>query len=257
MRRHGVLVRVPVAIALLVATAIPGSVLGQDGASPDTGSPTSPAASLATPEDAVRAYVAGVSAADLDAVLAASAVDQASAGFDLAAYVERLRMFDPLNAQGPAEYPFYVDINRAQLSARLAMQVRMLAYSLLSDQRFEGPPVIPADPQWADAFIAAVDPARLAGLTVEDVRQPVPELANSQRNLDNMAKAAKMYGADEQVDRLALLGFEGRLYDLGFTLLRYGDTWGVISQVSPLAGTDSFGNARPTTQEAYDAATGG
>jgi hypothetical protein len=256
MRRHRVLIRLPLAIALVVAIAIPGSVVAQDGASPDTGSSTGPAGSLATPEDAVAAYVAGVSAADLDAVLAAGAVDQASAGFDLKAYVERLRMFDPLNAQGSADYPFYVDINRAQLSARLAMQVRMLAYSLLSDQKFEGPPVVPADPQWADAFIAAVDPARLAGLTVEDVRLPSPEFANSQRNLDNMAAAAAVYGADEQVERLALLDFEGNLYDLGFTLLRYGDTWGVISQTSPLAGTDPFGNARPTTQEDYDAATG-
>jgi hypothetical protein len=244
-----------VSLTTLVVAAVPGIASAQQSPSPAIGA--SPAAgSLATADDAVRAYLSSVAGADLDAVLAASAVDQASQGFDLHRYVDRMHAFDPFNAPGPAQYPFYADINEAQLTARIAIQVRTFAYSLLSGQQFLGPLVVPADPAWADDFIAKVDPARLAGLTVEDVRPLDPDLTDDQRYIDNSNASAAMYGADEQVERLALLGFEGGEYELGFTLLRYGDTWGVISQTSALAGTDALGSASPTTREAYDAQTG-
>src|SRR4051794_24141369 len=83
-----------VGIALLVGTVA--------GAAAQTNPPqsASPAAgvSLATPEEAVAAYLTALAAGDVDALLAATAVDEMATGFDLVAYVDRLRAFDVANA---------------------------------------------------------------------------------------------------------------------------------------------------------------
>jgi hypothetical protein len=224
-------------LTVMVAAGLPAAVVAQASAAPAGGS-------LATPEDAVRAYLAGVAAGDVDAILAASAVDAMSSGFRTDAYVDRLRMYDFLNAPAPAEHPFFVETNRVRLAARIMGQVQMLAYSLLTDETLDGPPIVITDQTWAEAFVAAADPARLADLTVLDVAFPAPDLEQDQGLLDAMARSAAVYGADEQTERLATLAFEGGMYELGFTLLRYGDSWRVSSQTSPLAGTSAFGTAR-------------
>ena len=66
-----------------------------------------------------------------------------------------------------------------------------------------------------------------------------------------------MYGADEMVERLALIELDGATYGLGLTLLRYGDTWGVSSQTSAMGGTSPLGTAERMTPAEFDDRTGG
>src|SRR5262245_27400933 len=114
-----------IGLAAVVAGAVPGIASAEGSPSPAGGPVASPGSggSLGTAEDAVRSYLAGVIGADLAAVLAASAVDEASQGFDLQKYVDRMGMFDPFGPTGPAEYPFYAAIDATQLTARIATQV--------------------------------------------------------------------------------------------------------------------------------------
>jgi len=113
------------------------------------------------------------------------------------------------------------------------------------------------DGAWAEGFVAQVDPARLAGIEVLDARFPNPDLEASERYLENAAALAATYSADELTERLVLFYFEGRTYVLGFTLLRYGDTWLVSSQSSPIGGTSTFGTATPMTVEEYGSLVSG
>ena len=113
------------------------------------------------------------------------------------------------------------------------------------------------DREWAEAFVSQVDPERLAGLEVVDIRFPDAEFEDDPRYLENAAERASIYGADELTERLALISFEDQLYDVGFTLLRYGDDWKVLSQVSPLGGMSALGTARPTTAEDFELRTSG
>ena len=48
-----------------------------------------------------------------------------------------------------------------------------------------------------------------------------------------------------------MLSFEDKDYLLGFTLLRYGDSWKVTYQTSNLAGTSALGTVEPTTPEEF------
>jgi len=215
------------------------------------------AAGSATPDEAVREYMAAVAAADAGRVLEASAIDEMAEGHRFAESVDRFKAFMPHLMMAPAEYPFYVEVNRAQRADEILRQVLMLDYGLLSGETIDGSPLTPVDGAWAEGFVAQVDPARLAGIEVMDARFPNPDLEVSERYLENAGALAATYSADELTERLVLFYFEGRTYALGFTLLRYGDTWLVSSQSSPIGGTSTFGTATPMTVEEYGSLTSG
>ncbi len=161
------------------------------------GSVPAVAAGRATPEDAVRDYLAGVAQADVSKILDASAIDEMSAGFRFDLLADRLKAMNLTGSLAPAEYPMFVDMNRAQQAATVLGQVRSLVYSLLSSEQVDGSIIVPADKARADAFIKQVDPSRLSGLAVADIRFPTPRVEHDPTYLANRAKQAAMYGADE------------------------------------------------------------
>ncbi len=237
---------------LIIATALAAMALALP-----VGSSAQAGAAAATPEDAVRAYVAAVGAGDVDAILATTAVDEMAERFDFQAYSERLRSIPVAYSLAPSQYPMFATMNRYQQAALILGQVRNLAYGLLSDETIDGSIIAPADAARIEAFVAAVDPSRLAGLTVDDVRVPEPDLATSERYLAHTATTAAIHGADELAERLALIELDGQTYGLGLTLLRYGDAWKVSSQSSALANTTSLGTAVPMTRAEFESITGG
>jgi hypothetical protein len=216
-----------------------------------------PAPGFPTPEDAVRAYMSGVANADADRILRATAIEEVSSAFRFDLSAERLNAMLLFDSLAPADYPFYADVNRAMQSARVLRQVQMLAYSLLSSEKIDGTAIVPVDRARAEAFISEVDPSRLGGLTIADIRFPNAKFEHATRYLATSALRAGTYGADELTERMVLFGFEGKLYDVGFTLLRYGEGWKVLEQDSALGGTDSLGTAQPTTAEDFDRLTAG
>ena len=232
----------PTRAAALAAAVllVPGTVAAQSEA---------PAS---TPEDAVTSYLAAVAANDVDAILDASAADEMAAGFDFTAYTERLQAMNLGFSLAPTEYPMYGEMNRYQQAAQVLGQVRNLAYGLLSDETIDGRVIGPVDEAQVAAFVTAVDPSRLAGLTVLDIRLPEPDAAADERYLENVAKMAATYGADEMTERLAFVELEGDTFGVGFTLLRYADTWLVSWQSSVLGGTSALGTAEPMTRAEFD-----
>jgi hypothetical protein len=253
-----------VVLAVLLVLLGPGQVLAVDPTPQATGeAAASPPAekpgttSFPTPEAAVRHYLAGVAAGDAGKLMEATAIEEMSTGFQFADSVDRLRAMLLTNSLSPTEYPLFADMDRVFVASQILSQTRMLVYSLLSTETLDGTPIVPADKQRADAFVAQVDPSRLAGLKVVDIRYSNAKLEHDPRNLDNAAKLAAIYGADELTERLALVDLDGRLYEVGFTLLRYGDDWKVSSQSAALGNTPVLGTAVPTTLEEYDSATSG
>jgi hypothetical protein len=204
-----------------------------------------PDAGFASPEDAVREYLAGVAAGDIDRILATVADDEMAAGFRFEASVERLKAFMPFLAPAPATDPLFVELNRISQTGQVAGQLRMLLYSILTDADLEGNATLGVDATWAASFVDQLDLDRLEGLTTLVVYFPDPELAADDRWLETAAEQAAIYGADELTERLAIIELEDRRYLVGFTLLRYGDTWKISSQSSALAGTPSTGVAEP------------
>lgn len=214
----------------------------------------SQAPTLSTPEDAIKEYLAGVADADVGRILGATAVDEVSEGFRFDLYSDRIYAFYPQAQYAPSEHLFFADITRALQAAKILDQVRMLAYSLLSEapigsEAVPGTELEPDPLHWGQEFVRQVDPSRLAGITLIDIVQPDPERADSEMMRSLYAKQQATLGADEVSERLAIISFEGETYAVGFTLLRYGDEWFVNLQSSPVAGTDPIGIAMPYTVE--------
>jgi hypothetical protein len=253
--------------ALLVAacatqTGKPPSTLDQAPTAPPAGAPGAggaPAVAVAvadltaaTPEDAVKAYLAGLAKGNAAALLAATSSAQQATRVQFDAYVDRLKAFTPMVMAGPASDPFYAEVNRAQLQGQLLEQARMLAYSLLDDQVTSANLVSPVDAAWATTFATTTSTAKLAGLTVTEVAFPLASKKDDATLKAAWAKSAAAWGADEQTERIALLTLDGRTWLAGFTLLRYGSGWGVSNQAANLIEMDGAGAARPMTPEEFD-----
>jgi hypothetical protein len=135
----------------------------------------------------------------------------------------------------------------------------MLAYSLLADVPTDAlmrPQSLEDPTAQSRLFADAVDPSRLSGLEVLAIADPANQLANAERASEAAAAQARTLGADDVVERVALIGLDGESYLLGFSLGRFGDEWKVLAQNSALAGTPAIGTASPISVEEFAATYG-
>jgi len=240
------------------ASGATASTPGGAGASTAGGAASAAAASAvrATPEDAVRQYLAGVAANDADQVLGACAIDEVATHFQFEQQAVRLSAIVPTTFLLPTSYKFYADLNRYAQTYQIFAELRGLAYSLLTTKPVDQV-ITPVTADQAQQLVTDLDPSRLAGLTVVSVKFPVARFATDARTLSNFAAQAKVYGADEWTERLALFQLNGKYYAVGFTLVRYGSDWKVLNQISNLAGMPATGAAQQTTPGDFSAQTGG
>ena len=244
-------IRVPVLILFLALFA--GGCAKKESAL--TGSDQTAGVTFKTPEEAVTSYLEGVARGDVRKILQASAINEMGGNFKFAYYAERLGVMNPTYL-APAEYPLYAEINKAQLSSQILNQVKSLAFSLLSGELMEGT-MIQADAERVSRFIKDVDPQGLSKLEIRKISLPNKPVMGDAKYMENAAKVAKGYGADESTERLALISFGQNYYYVGFTLLRYGAGWKIANQVSPLAGTSALGAAQQTTEEEFERLSSG
>lgn len=215
------------------------------------------ALTFATPEEAITHYFAGLAEADPDKLLAACAVAEMAEGFDFALYTERLGLLMPMQSPAPADDPLYVAANKMQFSAEILGRAKIFAYSLLSEEEVTQGAPIQLEPDRIAAFEQAVAPPGLAAVELQTIGRPDPALMTSDLYLENAAKQAAAYGADELTERVALFSFGEESYFVGFTLLRYGQSWKISQQTSPLAGTSALGAPQQTTVEEFESLTSG
>ena len=209
-----------------------------------------------TPEDAVRQYLGGVAANDADKVLDACAIDEVATHFQFDLQAARLSAIVPTTFLLPSSYQFYAGLNRYGQAYPIFAELRGLAYSLLSSKPVDQI-ITPVTADQAQQLITDLDPSHLAGLTVVSVKFPVAKFATDAHTLSAFAAEAKVDGADELTERLALFQLNGQYYAVGFTLVRYGSDWKVLNQVSNLAGMPTTGAAQQTTPGDFAAQTGG
>jgi hypothetical protein len=211
-----------------------------------------------TPEDAINAYMQGVAQADANKILQACAINEMSEKFRFDLYTERLKALMPSQSQAPANSPFYVEINKMQLSGQILARVKVLAYGLLSSEKVDDASVIViTDTARINKFMQDVDPKKLANLKVEKISPPNKTLMSSASYQNNATQNALAYGADESTERVVLFSFAQNYYYVGFTLLRYGDSWKISSPTSALANTNALGAPTKTTVEKFDSMING
>jgi hypothetical protein len=206
---------------------------------------------FATPEEAITFFMQGVTQGDVSQIMQACAVDEMTEKFSFDLYTNRIGYLT-ISSPAPSDYPFYAEMNRALFTSQILNQVKNLAYGLLATEKAttEGR-TVPMDPAGTIQFREEVNPERLAQLQVVAMGLPAPEMANTERNLNNWHSLAQVYGADEFTERVVLLLFEGDYYYIGFMLLRYGENWKISSAASSLGNTNFNGTPLATTEEGF------
>ncbi len=236
------------AVALIISLSLSACAASRSAAAPAS---LPVGAQFRTPDAAINAYFDGLKANDVDKILAASAIDEQSEGFEFKAMAERIKAMPLISMPMPADNAFFKDINRQTLSSDILRQVKFFSYGLLSNEKQLDQTIVLSDGmQRVDDFVRSLDPKRLAKLRITTIAPPA--LQNDQRNLANMERLALIYGADEMVDRLVLFVFEGKQYYMGFQLARYGQNWKVLHANSPLGDTSPLGVPKQVTREEFD-----
>ena len=208
--------------------------------------------SFKSPEDTINAYMQGIAENNIQKILQTLAIDEMSEHFDFELYTERVGIFIPTTSLAPSEYPLYVESNKRQLSADMLHQMNFLAYSLLSSEPVGEGTAIQIDPERTRNFVEAVDPGRLSSLDIQRIDPANKLVMETTPYLESAAALARIFGADESTERVALLLFEENYYYAGFTLLRYGETWKISRQASAIADTNPMGAANRTTPGEYE-----
>jgi hypothetical protein len=207
-----------------------------------------------TPEETITYYLDGVAQNNISKILQACAINEMGGKFKFDLHVERLGgVMVPGQFLSPTDYTFYSEINKMTVSSQILNQVKFFAYGLLSNEKVDdGSPILNMDTERVNKFIKDVDPGKLSSLEIKKIGLPNKTLMNDPKYIENAAKSARDYGADESTERVALFSFEQSYYYIGFTLLRYGENWKISSQSSPLAGTSVLGTPKKTTVEEFE-----
>src|SRR5688572_7611891 len=204
---------------------------------------------LATPEAAVRLYIESIAANNFARAMRAFAAEERAARFNFTALVSWVHVFSAGAQEAPAEYPMFVEINELRAKAQMAQATKIFIYGLLTDRDPSGSQTVESDAE-IQAFVQAVDPARLATLRVVSIDQPRSLLGPEAQAL--FKQRATRHGADEMTERIALCDFSGQFFGAGFSLARYDKTWKIFEPGAPFSGLLD-GAAEKTTAAEYEA----
>jgi hypothetical protein len=214
-------------------------------------------ADLTTPEGAVAAYIGGIARQDFSAIIAASSVENESRRYDFVAHVDRLKILMP-RMLAPASAPLFIEMNKAEFTVRIARQVQSLIHGLMITEEMATKEMlngksVPMDAAGAVEFASVVRADRLASLALVKVGIPKPQFLSNEKYQAHLAAITEINGADAATERMALISFEGLDFVIGFTLLRYGENWAVLSQSSMAAAFHQMGVPGRMTPEAFEA----
>ena len=206
---------------------------------------------FATAEEAAKAYVDGLIANDIDAMLAACAIESYVDHFDLEKYIERCGAYPNIHMNnvmlpdaGETARRINIEYHRSELISEIRYQYLWLVQRKLIDKQYGQPQTNLSDYDsvaqlmeenfntnedvMKDIRLVSVEELssllKAAGLTDEQIRDTE----------GTMERRAGVLGADEVTGRALLLDIAGTEYYFVPDLVRYGDRW-YVSTTSGLS----------------------
>lgn len=214
-----------------------------------------------TPEEAITAFMDALKKQDFEAILATTAIDRMSKGFDFVAQSEQIKLIAPYYAM-PASDPFFTSVNKAIYTGEIARSIQYFTYSLMMmtnnrvivDALTEGTSYTnPNYPTAARDMFDAVQAKRLSEFSISKIGTPSPEKLNSEQQQRLFSRHARNFRGDAATERVALVSFDDLNFLVGFSLIRYGDDWLVERMTSWIAGTHSLAPAKRVTPDEFEA----
>ena len=229
-------------IGIVVAAVVFAVVVALKVGLPGSGTDTLEGPGFDSPEEAAEAYLDALKEGDVEGMLSTFAMETYVDNLDLEAYVERLRVYVPISGTPlPGDSDLVQAIN---LEKRRATFTQIFAYQYLTLLDPDSP-ILEAEPLEVDEGQASEFLAQLevrddleklsemtVGLTVSPER--LTDAYQQENNQENLRRLTNVYGADE-IQSLALrVTVDGRDYLFCPDLVRYDDTWYVLSPMGNL-----------------------
>lgn len=199
-----------------------------------------------TPEETMETFFKALSRQDVDTMLACCYIEDYFDRVSFVQFVDRIQSYNlQIDISAPAEYDYYRDLLIERRRGRLAQYFETLTFSLLTtdleeyEHMMDQRPIL-ADGDWAVDFSRMANPKALADLKVLSIDENCPELQNRPQNKEVMSKNS---GADDCVERTALLELNGALFYKGFTLAEVDGRWQIYLQNALLLGENTYGGA--------------
>ena len=188
-----------------------------------------------TPEKAVEAYLDGFKKMDLEQMIGTFAVDNYAENYDFEGQIERLSAYTyNMQVKLPNATALARDLNtetrRSNVSSAILRQYVSLSrpgfnITELQELRGEGRAV-----EFADQFAQKLEAVKtdtiktLGFIPPEDIN----DIYDMDKNQENIAKLAKIYGADEMQSCAAVFELDGKEYLMCVDAANYGGRWYII-----------------------------
>lgn len=227
-------------LCLLLFSMVPLSVLAAD-----------------SPDAAAHAFVDAIAANEFAKAIACFSGAERAQQADWRAQAERIRAYIPhsQDLMAPTEYPAFAALNQAVMEGRTATQIYAFCTSFFSLVGVDGQAVSPIDTEWIEDYAASIDPSALGALRLEALYDLPQELMT--RAAANMILQARVQGAEEQVEKLALYRLGDRAFLGGMCFLRFGEEWKLYRLTSTLLGTNAFGTVTEVPLDQLEEAIAG
>lgn len=196
-----------------------------------------------TPEQAAEAYLDALRNADVDQLIATFAMETYVERFNFEKSLNRIKAYTPAMEQRlPPANDFTKVVNLAQRQGNLAAAICRQYLALFIDDMtiLEGVPLPLTEEETAELARTLADPACLQALRTLRLVEFLPpaqlsDMYDSERNRENIAVRAAMFGADELADVAARVEIGNRRYLFFFDVVRYGDRWYNLDHAGNLA----------------------
>ena len=198
-----------------------------------------------SPENVVGSFYEKLEDQDMEGALACFSSEEAAKKFDYESYVDLYDSEDQSTLM-PSEDTKIQLINERKLEGQAADQIAS-TIRVIGLGEDTGKRSIQGVGSWQELgvekedYIESVDTGNLKDLTVERVELAAQKTQNQDETQERLEQEAKVYGADERREYVALFTVGETSYIQGFTLDRYGEDWKIFSLTSELAGTSSYG----------------
>jgi hypothetical protein len=205
-----------------------------------------------TPEAAIRHFTERLAANDLMGAFEACAINEADK-FDFIAYSRWINAMLLIQSDAPSQSPVFAQINCVKKMSFLAQQVKIMMYSILTDEKIDGKTIFQPGDDRIEQFAKNADSRRLAGLKVVKIELPISaEILNSERARTYALREAKIYGADDMTEKIVVYQLGPNYFVGGMHLLKYGKYWRIVSLNSTYANMSVVGNVVRIPPEELD-----
>lgn len=192
-------------------------------------------ATYVTPEEAVEGYITTIIAKDFQTALRFYPAEQIEEKFDKAAYKKRCQM----------DYSLSFEEEKSDF----AFKTGYFAVSFLLDE-ITVEPDTEINIEWFERFFEGTDMDKLEDLKIIRIDSPYLRSCDILADEDeNFKTIGEMWGANDYTERIALVSHNDKTYMVGFTLIKYDDSWSIKSTYSNYVNIPSSGGAQPITEE--------